>query len=321
MVRMNLTAAVKQKCIELGFDLVGVTCADQIPTSDSEYLLDWLKKGHFAGMEYMNRNVEKRIDPAKLFKNAASIICVGLIYKPARPQNRRETGLAAVSNYAVYDDYHDFIKERLWKLAEFIEENSDNNNPRFKACVDTVPVAERSLAARAGLGFIGKNHMLINSELGVEIFLGELITDVELETNTEQIPNGCGDCQKCLNACPTGALGKDGSFNANKCISYQTIENKEEINKDIASKIGNSLYGCDRCVSVCPYHTKAPTVKNQQLKYYPENKCIDPTEILQWQQEEFDKRFANTAVQRLGIERLKRNAEVCLANIKKARPE
>ena len=321
MSRMNLTEAIIQKSIELGFDLVGVTCADQIPPADARYLCDWLNNGHFAGMEYMNRNVEKRIDPAKLFENAASIVCVGLIYKPERVGKQHKAGLAKVSDYAVYEDYHGFMKQRLLKLAEFIEEISENKKPRFKACVDTVPVAERSLAARAGLGFIGKNHMLINPDLGVEIFLGELMADLELEFTSKQILNGCGDCEKCLNACPTGALGKDGSFDANKCISYQTIENKEKIPEEIACKIGDSLYGCDRCVAVCPYHINAPTRRNLQFKHYRQNKWIDPAEILQWDKETFEERFAGTAVERLGIERLKRNAKVCIENIKKARPE
>ena len=311
---MEICAAIKQKSLELGFDLVGISDAGPIGEDESQILRQWVKNGHFAGMEYMARNLDKRIDPKKLFENAASVICVGLIYKPNFDTKCPKPGLCKVSDYAVYNDYHDYLKQRLHLLADFIHEIALPDNIQTKVCVDTAPVAERSLAVRAGLGFIGKNHMLINPDCGVEIFLGTIITDLELMPD-EPVRSECGNCTKCVDACPTGALGKDGCFDANKCISYLTIENKSEIPHELAPKIGRSLYGCDMCVHACPYHQKAPAMKECGLECRPGNMWLDPKEILEWDQQTFDAHFSATPVERIGLERLKRNARVCLESI------
>jgi epoxyqueuosine reductase len=308
---MNYTKAVKQKSLELGFDLTGITSASKIPPSHAQYLRDWLKSGFHADMGYMSRNIEKRLNPAVLLENAISVVCVGLVYKPQTPDNDENAGFAGISDYALYDDYHGFIKERLFALADYISEISHSQNIRTKICVDSTPVAERSLAQRAGLGFIGKNHMLINPEMGVEIFLGELITDLQLEPD-EPMENACSDCCKCIRACPTGALSADGSFDANRCISYLTIEHKGDFPDGTAAKIGNSLFGCDRCVRACPYHFCGQTRKNQDMKFCVNRRYLDPAEILNWDQEMFDKIFANSPVERLGLAALKRNANACI---------
>ena len=308
---MNCSKAVKQKSLELGFDLVGITSAAAIAPDHAQYLRDWLKNGFFAGMEYMSRNIEKRINPSKLLENAVSVVCVGLIYKPEGVETVENPGLARVSDYALYDDYHAFIKDRLWELADYIDEITSHENIRTKVCVDTAPVAERSLAQRAGLGFIGKNHMLINPEMGVEIFLGELITDVQLEPDMP-MENTCSDCNKCIRACPTAAIDADGGFDANRCISYLTIEHKGDFTKDQAAKIGNSLFGCDKCVQACPYHQYGQTRKNQQMKFHENRRWLDPVEVLNWDQATFDKFFAGSPAARLGLEGLKRNAKACV---------
>jgi len=308
---MNYTKAVKQKSLELGFDLVGITSASPIAPEGAQYLRDWLKNGFHASMGYMSRNVEKRVDPSKLLENAVSVVCVGLVYKPENADIREKTGFVTVSDYALYDDYHGFIKQRLFSLADYISEISPGNDIRTKICVDSAPVAERSLAHRAGLGFIGKNHMLINPEMGVEIFLGELITDFQLQPDTP-MENSCSDCCKCIRACPTGALGADGSFDANRCISYLTIEHKGNFPPAAAAKIDNSLFGCDRCVRACPYHQYGQTRKNQDMKFYENRRSLDPAEILNWNQADFDKIFAGSPVERLGLEGLKRNAKACI---------
>ena len=310
---MDITPAIKQKSLELGFDLVGITSAEPIYAEHAKNLCDWVDKGFFAAMGYMARNLEKRIDPAKLFENPATVICVGLIYKPDNNLKAPDNKSSRVSDYAVYNDYHDYIKSRLNRLADYIHQSASPKKIRTKVCVDTAPVAERSLAARAGLGFIGKNHMLINPDFGVEIFLGEIITDLELTTDNK-FKTDCSQCTKCLDACPTGALSPDGTFDANKCVSYLTIEHKDEIPKALAAKIGNSLYGCDICVKVCPYHKTAPTIKNSRLTRRYKNTWLDPVEILKWDQQTFDEHFAQTPVERIGLDRLKRNAKICLNN-------
>ena len=169
-----------------------------------------------------------------------------------------------IANFALYEDYHPFIKNLLFQLAEFIQTLADRKI-KFKACVDSAPVAERALAQRSGLGFIGRNHMLINPLLGLQILLGELITDLPL-TPDEPVIHSCQSCGKCIIACPTTALTEDGQFNANRCISYLTIEHKGKIENDLRKKMDGSVFGCNKCISACPYNDSAPACKNKNFK-------------------------------------------------------
>ena len=317
---MGLAEQIKQKALELGFDLVGITDASPIEAKQVELLAGWLKAGCAGRTSYMHRNFEKRIDPAKLLENAQSVICVGLNYTPSKTQPKRaepDAPTGRVANYAQYEDYHSFIKKQLRKLTEFIISIA-NENVKFKICVDSVPLAERALAARAGLGFIGKNHMLISPVLGQQIFLGEIITDLKLETD-KPIAGNCSDCNKCIEACPTGALRADGQFDADKCISYLTIEYKGEIPAELAEKIGDRLFGCDECVLACPYQESAPVCKNRQFKFYSDRDQLNLQNVLNLGAEDFKTQFADSVIKRLGLDRLKRNARICLAN--KNRPK
>ena len=312
---MNLTNAIKQKAIELGFDLVGVTGAQPIDAEQIEYLKTWVAAGRAAGMAYMHKNFAKRTDPTKLLPGAKSVICVGLNYKPPPLKESFDStsaGYGAIANYALYEDYHPFMKKRLQALARFMSDLVGASNCTFKICVDSAPLAERALAQRAGLGFIGKNHMLINPRLGLQIFLGEIITDIELDHDSP-ITNHCPECNKCTRACPTGALDSAGTFDANKCISYLTIEHKGQTPDELAHKIGSRLFGCDECVLACPYDLNAPPRDNTQLRFFAEHTRILHRRVLAWQQAQFDKFFAESTVKRLGLERLKRNAKICLA--------
>lgn len=312
---MISSEAIKQKAVEVGFDLVGVTDASPIGGEHIERLEDWLKSGFAGQMAYMHRNFEKRIDPARLLEGARSVVCVGLNYAP--PRISGETAdlagpVGRVANYAQYEDYHLFVRKRLRELAEFIV-SCVGGGFRFKICVDSAPVAERSLAERAGLGFIGKSHMLINPRLGPQIFLGEIVTDVELH-NDEPIAGECAGCNKCVEACPTGALRGDGEFDANKCISYLTIEQKDEIPRDLAAKIGDRLFGCDECVLACPYQQNSPACRNREFKFYEDRARLNLEQVVDLSGELFEARFADSVIKRLGIGRLKRNAGICLAN-------
>ncbi len=316
---MSLSQDIKHKTIELGFDLVGVTDAAAIDARQAEAFARWLESGFAGDMTYMHRNLQKRLDPAKLAEGARSVIVVGLNYTPAqltKDEGRgtrdegQESGL--VANYALYEDYHQFIKERLRDLAAFLNSLVDAQS-RFKICVDSVPLAERALAVRAGLGFIGRNHMLINPELGCQIFLGEIVTGLVLEPD-EPIAADCSDCRKCIEACPTGVLRSDGQFDAGRCINYLTIEHKGPIPPELAERIGDRVFGCGECVLACPYQKNAPACANRQFTFHGDRANLDLHEILNLDAESFEAGFSDSPIKRLGLEGLKRNARICLAN-------
>ena len=314
---MSLAEDIKQEAFRLGFDLAGITDASPIDTDHIELLTDWLKAGYNGRMDYMHRNLEKRIHPAELLENAQSVICLGLNYYPPTTQNSKlkiqNSSFGRIANYARYEDYHSFIKKQLRKLSLFIT-SITGSNFEFKICVDSVPLAERALAERAGLGFIGKNHTLINPEFGPQILLGEIITTLKLQLD-RPIKSHCSNCDKCITACPTGALRPDGQFDANKCISYLTIEHKGRIPSALAGKIGNRLFGCDECVLACPYQKDAPVCRNKQFKFYNDRAKLNLQDILDMTEKDFETKFADSPIKRLGMERLKRNARICLDNI------
>ena len=316
---MTLSQEIKHKAIELGFDLIGITDASSIDTLHIELLSQWLKSGCAGQMSYLHNNFEKRTQPALLLKNAQSVICVGLNYKPPKqkpeqPEPAIPTG--KVASYAQYEDYHPFIKERLRKLTEFINSASKRQH-KFKICVDSVPLAERSLAYKAGLGFIGKNRMLINPALGPQIFLGEIITTLTISTDNP-IKNNCSNCDKCITACPTHALTPGGQFDANKCINYLTIEYKGPIHPKLEKKTGDRIFGCNECIITCPYQKNAPVCKNKQFKRHNNRATLDLSRILNLTQQDFDAEFADSTIRRSGLDRLKRNARICLDNINRS---
>ncbi len=316
---MNLSQEIKHQAIELGLDLIGITDASPIDTRQVELLSQWLKSGCAGQMSYLQQNFEKRTHPALLLENAQSVICVGLNYKPPKQKPKKpdpDIPSGKVASYAQYEDYHPFIKERLRKLTEFIS-SADGRQHKFKICVDSVPLAERSLAVRAGLGFIGKNHMLINPVLGPQIFLGEIITTLKLSTDNPIIHN-CSNCDKCIGACPTHALTPDGQFDANRCINYLTIEYKDQIPPELAKKTADRIFGCNECIIACPYQNNAPVYKNKQFKFYNNRTWLDLSRILNLTQQEFDAEFADSTIRRSGLERMKRNARICLDNINKS---
>ena len=307
---MTLTESIKDKAIGLGFDLVGVTGAEVLEGRHVEYLRGWLDGGSAGTMGYMHRNFEKRINPAELLDGAKSVICTAINYKPA--DSSSDESNCKVADFALYEDYHGFMKKLLRKLCGFIG-GVYPGKFKYKICVDSAPLAERSLAERAGVGFIGRNHMLINPQLGSRILLGEIVTDIELEPD-EPMVNHCPDCGKCIRACPTGAIGWDGSFDAKKCVSYLTIEHKGDVDSSLASRAGPYIFGCDRCIEACPYELNAPVCANSDFEFFPERQRLNAQEILDWEQGDFDRCFGGSAVHRTGLEKIKSNARVCIDN-------
>ena len=316
---MNLTESVKQKARLIGFDLVGITDASHIDPGQFDFFTNWLKAGCAAQMLYMHRNLKMRFNPAELLEDAQSVIVVALNYKPPetqQPPQDKTVPTGRIAEYAQYRDYHPFIKTRLRELIDFIASIAGPAF-KFKICVDSAPLAERALAARAGLGFIGKNHMLINPSLGPQLFLGEIIINLQFKPDKSiESESACHGCDRCLKACPTGALDPNGRFDANKCISYLTIEHKDDIPPDLARKIEDRLFGCDECVKACPYYTSAPACKNKLFTFYPARAAVNLKHVLNLTLKTFQSEFADSVIERLGLDLLKRNARTCLQNFR-----
>lgn len=307
----ELKVRLKDKAHDVGFDVFGVSLSCKLPPEHCHEMGEWVAGGRHAGMGYMEKNVEKRLNPSLLLDGARSVICVGMNYKPDRPSAR--PGAGRIANYALYPDYHVYIKDKLKELGAFIQEAA-GVRVRMKACVDSAPLAERSLAYRAGLGFIGKNRMLIHPRLGPEIFLAEVICDIDLEPDMPA-EHSCGDCRECIRACPTGALSEEG-LDARKCLSYLTIEHKGEIPERYHAAMGTCLFGCDRCVAACPYQQNAPAAFHEDFAVNPVMLNLRPGDILEMDAVTFEKVFGQSPAYRTGLERLKRNARICLANMK-----
>lgn len=294
--------------MEIGFDLVGITTADPVDISHQQYYEHWLSQGNAAGMGYLYRNIEKRFAPKKLLANAKSVICVAVSY--ASNLTSPQTNDCRIASFALYEDYHLTLKEKLFALAGFLQ--TQNLKPfDLKVCVDSVPLAERALACRAGLGFIGKSRMLIHPKLGNHLLLGELVTTLELEPDKPIEVSGCQGCRQCIEACPTKALMED-DFDARKCISYLTIENKDVMPRECTEKGDSYIFGCDECLKACPYSRVGAKTSNPMLKPHPEWLALTRKYILDMTEPQFQSLFANSGLIRLGLERLKRN---CLSGI------
>ncbi|MEN6334218.1 MAG: tRNA epoxyqueuosine(34) reductase QueG [Phycisphaerales bacterium] len=309
---MSIEQDVKQKALELGFDAVGITDASPVGREHVEHFHTWLESGCAGPLQYMHRNLEKRIDPIKLLDGVRSVIVVALSYKSqvdaiAVGWAPPTTSAGRIAQFAQYEDYHSFIKGLLRQLASSMQELIGGSH-RFKLCVDSAPLAEKALVVRAGLGFIGKNHLLIHPQLGPQILLGELLTTAEFAPD-EPSRGNCGDCDLCLRACPNGALRSDGLLDARECISCLTQHQP-------SAKIGNWLFGCDECLLACPHQQRAPACANRQFIRREERACVNLRELIELNPEEFEARFGDSPIARAGLDALKRNAQICLRNVR-----
>jgi len=217
------------------------------------------------------------------------------------------TAAGKVAAYAQYEDYHPFIKSLLRELASFLSVRAGRPD-RYKICVDSAPLAEKALAVRAGLGFIGKNHLLIHPQLGPQTLLGELVTTLPLQPD-EPNDGTCKDCDRCIKACPTGALRPDGFLDARKCVSCLTQYESQEPS---ATNTHGWLFGCDECLLACPFHNQAPACASRQFKFHPDRATLSLHEVLSLDPETFEARFADSPIHRLGLEPLQRTARTCL---------
>jgi epoxyqueuosine reductase len=302
-----LEERIKQQARRLGFDLAGIAPAGE--ADDFGRLRDWLDHGFAGDMAYMGRHGEARRHPASILPEVRSVIMVAVNYKPAEPKGG--TG-ARVARYARGADYHDVLRQRLRQLLVWIQGQVPGCVGR--AVVDTAPLLERDFARRAGLGWIGKNTMLLNKQLGSYFFLGALLMDLDLRADPPHATSHCGSCTACLDACPTQAFVGPGQLDARRCISYLTIELRGPMPPELRPKVGDWLFGCDMCQEVCPWNRKAPTADETVILPNPDLASLDPAELLILSADDFRRRFQGTALTRAKRAGLLRNAAVVLGN-------
>lgn len=306
------TSLVKSLAAALGFDRVGVTPAR--PLDRAAYYKQWLQRGHAGAMRYLHRNVDLRCDPAQILPSAKSIICTAVSYKrPGPDAAATDQPTGHVSSYARGRDYHVVLRGMLEALRAEMHRTIDTPF-ESRAFVDTGPLIERELAAAAGLGWIGKNTMLMHERLGSFLFLGEIVTTLELAPDAPATDH-CGTCTRCLDACPTDAFPAPHQLDASRCLSYLTIEHRGDVPLELARQAGDWIYGCDVCQDVCPFNTKAPLGRNAELaaERIPARVPLVPLTTLT--SGDYRRLTDGTAARRASRQMWQRNAATALSNV------
>ena len=286
------------------FDAWGVARIEPIE-DEIDRLKEWIGNGYHAEMQYMARNIELRANPCELLSDARSMIMVLMNYYPHewQPDN-----LPRIAAYAYGNDYHHIVKSKLTQIAEEINKIAPH---KYAVFCDSAPVMERAWAVRAGLGWIGRNGMLVNPKLGTFTFICTLITTLELEPS-RPMENRCGTCKKCIEACPTRAILGNKTIDARRCLSYQTIEKRGDIDNELIYLAGNTLYGCDRCQLACPWNRFA------KPHNHPELMQIDGIFNLDWAsmtRSEFNNRLKFSPMQRAGLKKIKSRYNQITSNL------
>jgi epoxyqueuosine reductase len=306
-----MKTAIRQRALELDFDDCRFTTATA-PAS-AEKFRNWVAKKQHGEMAWLERNAAKRVDPQKVLSEAKSVIALATSYEISNRKSQitnPKSGI--VARYARFDDYHDVLGERLKSLARFVNQLGGTET-RSLWYVDTGPILERDLAQRAGLGFIGKHTNLISRRLGNWIFLSEIITTLELEPDAPE-KNHCGNCSRCIAACPTNAITAPFQLDARRCISYLTIELKGAIPVELRPAIGDRIYGCDDCLAVCPWNRFAREGSLMKAHARQELNPPDLIELLSLDEKNFKSRFAGSPILRTKRRGLLRNVCIALGN-------
>ncbi len=300
-----LTRKIKAEALRLGFSACGIA-----PAHEAEQAIcfrEWLKQGNQADMSYMTRHTEKRADPRLLVEGTRSIVSVALNYYPGQTLPDEEYQIAW---YAYGNDYHDLVRGKLTELLHRVQ--AAYPEVQGRAFCDTAPVLERYWAWKAGLGWIGKNTLLILPEGGSCFFLGELFLNIELIYDQPQ-KNRCGNCEKCLKACPGGALKPNRELDARKCLSYLTIEHRGELPEHTGPRMGNRIYGCDECQKVCPWNRFASPCQVPELQPSPELLNMKKQDWECLTEQKYQQLFRKSAVKRAKFAGLTRNIQ-CARN-------
>ena len=319
----SFESRIKDHARSLGFELVGIAPAGE--ADGFAHLQDWLAHGYAGEMEYMQRHAQARGHPDSILPTVRSVVMVGITYnaappphpRPLSPGGERGEMLGRIARYAGGLDYHDVLRAKLKTLLAWIEAESPGT--RGRAVIDTAPLLERDFARRAGLGWFGKNTMLIDKKLGSYFFLGALLLDLPLQADEPFATAHCGSCTRCLDACPTDAFVGPYQLDARRCISYLTIELRGPIAEDLRKDMGDWVFGCDVCQEVCPWNRKAPLGQDASLQPSVTGLQVDLLELLSLGEEGFRARFRHTPLWRSQRAGLLRNAAIALGNAGDAR--
>jgi epoxyqueuosine reductase len=309
MTKPSVTAELKAQAVRLGFDLCGICRAVAPPGADR--LQTWLAAGYAGQMHYLTGRAEAAGHPQHVLDGARSIVMLAMNYRTAQPASP-QPGQGRVSRYAWGNDYHDLIRSRLNTLADWVRAAAPA--AKVRGVVDTAPLLEREFAQLAGLGWIGKNTLLLNKQLGSWFFLAALQTDVELEYDAPHETDHCGTCRACLDACPTGAFVDAYVLDARRCISYLTIELRESIPDELRSGVGEWLFGCDVCQDVCPWNHRAPQSEEPAFQPADGMNPIELAALFELDDAAFRQRFRHTPLWRAKRRGLLRNAAIVLGN-------
>lgn len=302
---------------ELGFQKLGISDIDL--TTTETRLHEWLSKNFHGDMEWMQRHGSKRTRPAELVPETIRVISARMNYRPPQDYDPimilNHPELAYISRYALGRDYHKMMRKRLQKLAKRLQQELQETGfeLQYRVFVDSAPVMEKPIAAKAGLGWVGKHTNILSEDAGSWFFLGEIYTNLPL-AESKPIENHCGDCEACIDICPTKAIIRPYVLDARRCISYLTIEHKGVIPEEFREAIGNRIYGCDDCQLVCPWNRFAQDAT--QIDFSIRDK-LDIAKLLflfAWNEEEFLKKMEGSPIRRIGYERWQRNIAVALGN-------
>ena len=309
MASISLTDALKQEALELGFDLAGA-CRAVSPPGIGRFRR-WLTAGYAGEMQYLADRADAYAHPAHVLDGVQSVLMLAANYHSVDP-GQTGTGQGRVSRYAWGTDYHVLIRQRLHKLAEF--HRRLRPEAAVRGVVDTAPLLEREFAQLAGLGWIGKNTLLLNKRLGSWLFLAALLTSEQLEYDEPLDSGHCGSCRACLDACPTGALASAYQLDARRCISYLTIELRGPVPEELRQHTGDWLFGCDACQDVCPWNRRTPTTGEEAFKPTSGMNPVELAGLFKLDESEFRQRFRKTPLWRSRRRGLLRNAAIVLGN-------
>lgn len=305
----SLTEALRTEARRLGFSLVGV-CPAVSPTGIDRFG-EWLAAGYAGQMHYLPDRAEAYAHPQHVLDGARSLVMLAFDYRTVEPA-ASQPGRGRVSRYAWGGDYHDVVRGRLRALCDALERLA--TGARARAVIDTAPLLEREFAQLAGLGWVGKNTLLLNKEHGSWFFLAALLTDVELAYDAPHATDHCGTCTACLDACPTQAFVDAYVLDARRCISYLTIELREPIPRALREPMGEWLFGCDVCQEVCPWNSRAPRTEEREMLPRDNLTSLDLAELFDWDEAAFRARFRGTPLWRPKRRGLLRNAAIVLGN-------